>query len=218
MLEWEPYDVQAAIWPRTGRHILAQYDDTSVIVYQAYRDDIADHAVTHQAFGGPWSFDRMSWIKPNFLWMMYRSGWATKPGQERVLAIRISREAFDTILRRSVESTHHPEVTGWDRDEWRRRGQRSDVRLQWDPDHHPSGPKLERRAVQLGLRRDTLARFATDWILRIHDLTDEVHARHLDAPLLTPRERVYRPDDPELCRWLRLADVTPPRHSSASTP
>ncbi|MEO0601348.1 MAG: DUF4291 domain-containing protein, partial [Myxococcota bacterium] len=199
---------QRLVWPRTGRHILAQYDDASVVVYQAYRADIADHAITHQAFGGPWSFDRMSWIKPNFLWMMYRSGWATKPDQERVLAIRLRRDAFDTILRRSVESSHHPEVTGWERDEWQRRGRRSDVRLQWDPDHHPSGAKLERRAVQLGLRGNTLARFANDWILRIHDLTVEVFARRADSPLLTPRERVYRPEDPELCRWLRLSDAT----------
>jgi hypothetical protein len=37
----------------------------------------------------------MTWIKPSFLWMMYRCGWATKPGQERVLAIQITREGFE---------------------------------------------------------------------------------------------------------------------------
>jgi len=25
--------------------------------------------------------NRMTWIKPNFLWMMYRSGWASKKNQ-----------------------------------------------------------------------------------------------------------------------------------------
>lgn len=50
-------------------------------------------------FGGPdYKFERMTWIKTNFLWMMYRSGWATKPGQNRILAIRISRDGFEEIL------------------------------------------------------------------------------------------------------------------------
>jgi hypothetical protein len=28
----------------------------------------------------------MDWSKPNFLWMMYRSGWATKERRERIVA------------------------------------------------------------------------------------------------------------------------------------
>jgi hypothetical protein len=27
----------------------------------------------------PFKVDRMTWVKPSFLWMTYRSGWATKP-------------------------------------------------------------------------------------------------------------------------------------------
>ena len=53
-----------------------------VIVYQAYRPSIGTYAVEHGHFGGEFSYSRMSWIKTNFLWMMYRSGWGTKPGQE----------------------------------------------------------------------------------------------------------------------------------------
>ena len=50
-------------------------------------------------FGGPlFSYSRMSWIKTNFLWMMYRCGWAAKKGQERVLAVWITREGFQEIL------------------------------------------------------------------------------------------------------------------------
>jgi hypothetical protein len=74
---------QEVAWPRQGRHILAQYDEKTVIVYQAYAPAIAEFALQHGYFGGPFSYSRMSWIKPNFLWMMYRSGWGTKPGQER---------------------------------------------------------------------------------------------------------------------------------------
>jgi uncharacterized protein DUF4291 len=71
-----PYLEQLPTWPPSGRHILAQFDDDSIYVYQAYRPAIANYAVTNQRFGGEFSYNRMSWIKPNFLWMMYRSGWA----------------------------------------------------------------------------------------------------------------------------------------------
>jgi hypothetical protein len=40
----------------------------------------------------------MSWIKTNFLWMMYRCGWCTKPRQEHILAVRITLDGFNTIL------------------------------------------------------------------------------------------------------------------------
>jgi hypothetical protein len=43
----------------------------------------------------------MTWIKPSFLWMAYRSGWGTKPGQERVLAIKIKRSGFEWALMHS---------------------------------------------------------------------------------------------------------------------
>jgi hypothetical protein len=73
------YLEQSASWPAAGRHILARYDNDSVYVYQAYRASIAHYAVEHQRFGGDdFSYSRMSWIKPNFLWMMYRCGWASK--------------------------------------------------------------------------------------------------------------------------------------------
>ena len=95
-------------------------------------------------FGGPkFSYSRMSWIKTNFLWMMYRCGWATKPGQERVLAVRITREGFNHILTMAL--------TGQDEKE-KGLKQKSQVRLQWDPDHTPSGAPHKRRAIQLGLR------------------------------------------------------------------
>src|SRR5919206_412264 len=94
-----PYREQVGRWPRAGRHILTQYDDERVVVYQAYRPAIGRFAATHGEFGGEFSFSRMSWIKPNFLWMMYRSGWSAKEGQERVLALRLKRPFFDELLR-----------------------------------------------------------------------------------------------------------------------
>ena len=98
-------------------------------------------------FGGEkFSYSRMSWIKTNFLWMMYRCGWATgKPGQERVLAVRITREGFDHILSKAL--------TGSD-EKARKLKEKTEVRLQWDPDHTPSGAPEKRRAIQLGLRNE----------------------------------------------------------------
>ncbi|WP_413199926.1 DUF4291 family protein, partial [Nostoc piscinale] len=87
----ESYLNQISCWPQTGRHILAQYDDQTVVVYQAYRPEIGHFAASNGYFGGEFSLERMSWIKPNFLWMMYRCGWGTKDGQEVVLAIWIQR-------------------------------------------------------------------------------------------------------------------------------
>ena len=94
VLKTEPYLDQTARWPQTGRHVLAQFDDTSVVVYQAYRPSIGEFAAANGYFGGPdFAFSRMSWIKPNFLWMMYRCGWGRKAGQESVLAVapRVAR-------------------------------------------------------------------------------------------------------------------------------
>src|SRR5690606_18523873 len=140
--------------------------------------------------------DRMSWIKPNFLWMMYRCGWATKQGQEVVLAIWLARAAFDEILAQAVPSTFVDRYYA-DREAWQRAVASSNVRLQWDPDHDPSGKPVERRAVQLGLRRDVLARYAREWIRNIEDITPFVREQQATlqrdgtAALVTPLERVY---------------------------
>lgn len=198
-LQFELYREQLRHWPTEGRHVLAQYDVDSIIVYQAFRPEIAQYAIVHRAFGGEgFSYSRMSWIKPNFLWMMYRCGWATKEGQEVVLALWLARAGFDAILAAAVPSSFDRDAFA-DRAAWSAAVARSDVRLQWDPDHDPHGRPLERRAVQLGLRGDALARFADEWIVEIQDVTPIVRAQHeqlrtggLDA-LETPRERVYPP-------------------------
>ena len=44
----EPYLEQRKIWPNRGRHILAQYDEKTVVVYQAFNPAIAQYAVEHQ--------------------------------------------------------------------------------------------------------------------------------------------------------------------------
>src|SRR5688572_29290766 len=139
-------------YPHKGKHILAQASGDCIIVYQAYREETASYVVKNQKLGGPfYSFNRMSWIKPNFLWMMYRSGWATKDGQERVLAFWISKSFFDRVLDEAVISSftteYHRNI-----DEWKKELDAKLVRLQWDPDHDPYGKPLARRAIQLGMK------------------------------------------------------------------
>ena len=101
----KPYSQIKHIWPPVGRHILARYDDSSVVVYQAFCPEIAKFACENGRFGGPkYSFERMTWIKTNFLWMMYRAGWATKKNQEHILAVTIKRHGFNEILRAANEA------------------------------------------------------------------------------------------------------------------
>lgn len=195
-LRLEPFHRQLAHWPSSGRHVLAQFDEESVVVYQAYRPEIGRFTAQHGYFGGGFSLGRMSWIKPNFLWMMYRCGWATKEGQEVVLAVWLARAAFDEILSLAVPSSHES-VRHASREEWQADVARSDVRLQWDPDHDPHGRPVERRAIQLGLRGAVLERYAKEWIRRVEDITPFVHEQYerltregADA-LVTPVERVY---------------------------
>jgi Domain of unknown function (DUF4291) len=210
-LRTEPYLAQAELWPRAGRQILAQFDAESVVVYQAFRPAIGRFAIANGYFGGDFSLSRMSWIKPNFLWMMYRCGWGEKPEQETVLAVRLQRAAFDELLRQAVPSS-------FDRDqfasqpEWKAAVAGSSVRLQWDPDHDPSGAPVERRAIQLGLRGEPLARYAREWILAIEDASAFVAEQRANAAarrweqLRTPAERAYPVADAATARRLGLAD------------
>lgn len=69
-LELKNYVEQKRNWPESGKHIMAQYTDEYVVVYQAYRPEIGHFAASNQVFGGAYSYSRMSWIKPNFLRMM----------------------------------------------------------------------------------------------------------------------------------------------------
>ena len=94
------------VWPKEGKHILATFDEEGIVVYQAFNPAIAKYAVEHQAFGGPeYSFSRMSWVKTNYLWMMYRAGWASKPNQEHILAIKLTHSFFHQILNETLHSS-----------------------------------------------------------------------------------------------------------------
>ena len=203
-LEVESYTASKNRLPRTGRQIIAQRSGDNMVVYQAYQPAIANYAVANQHFGGSaYSYERMSWIKPGFLWMMYRSGWAQKEGQERILAIWISELHFKTILSEAVLSTYNVTVHS-SQLAWKQAMKARDVRLQWDPDHGPHGNKMERRAVQLGLKGNMLEQFGKNYVQRIEDITDFVNEQKASLnkfgpdALQVPVEQVIPIDDPQV--------------------
>jgi Domain of unknown function (DUF4291) len=208
-LKVEPYLQQQEKWPQKGKVIMAQYDADSIVVYQAYRPAIGHFAAEHGYFGGEFKLSRMTWIKPNFLWMMYRSGWGRKEGQEVTLAIRIQRSAFDEILSQAVHSKHIPGLYE-DEKSWSRAVKRSDVRLQWDPDHGPMGNRLERRAIQLGLQGEAALKYSREWIISIEDISAFVAEQRQNLgeknqeAFLTPSESVYEVSDPETVKRLQI--------------
>ena len=96
--------------------------------------------------------------------------------------------------------------------DWKAALAASEVRLQWDPDHGPTGEGLARRAVQLGLRGSVLGAFKQEWLLHVEDVTPKVREQHAHVLarrfdlLQTPRERVF-PVSAETARTLGMSDA-----------
>ena len=178
--------------------IRARFDETTVRVYQAYRQEIARPALAAGRFVEPFKISRMTWIKPSFNWMMYRSGYAKKQDQEVVLGIDISREGFEWALDQAVLSTFHPEIHGFP-DHWKKLLHESPVRIQWDPERDWKIQIIDDvRAIQIGLSGEAVRRYVDDWIIHIEDVTPLAHemanyTRYGAYPTFSPDrlERVY---------------------------
>ncbi|MFC8589248.1 DUF4291 domain-containing protein [Streptomyces sp. NPDC057217] len=178
--------------------IRALHTDRTVTVYQAYRPGIGLPAAREGRFPAVWKRERMTWIKPSFLWMMYRSGWGTKEGQETVLAVEITREGFEWALRNACLS-HYVRGFHPDRDAWKRELTRSPARVQWDPERDPRLAPLPYRSLQLGLAGEASRRYADEWTVSITDVTPLAHRVHAlvrsgdvdGARALLPREEPY---------------------------
>ncbi|BCT30661.1 DUF4291 domain-containing protein [Pseudomonas protegens] len=180
------------------RQIRALYDADTIRVYQAYSDSIADAALAHGTFvSPPFKMERMTWIKPSFLWMMYRAGWGYKDaGQARILAIDISREGFEWALTNGCLS-HADESMS--KEEWLKLKDQSPVRIQWDPERDLYLRPQEHRAIQIGLSKEAVQLYVNQWIKRITDVTPLAHEIHrliqlgdMDgAHSLIPQEQEY---------------------------
>lgn len=192
------YKLQTDSLDPPQRQIRAVYDDTTIRMYQAYPHDIADAALACGTFvSPPFKMERMTWIKPSFLWMMYRAGWGFKDdGQRRILAIDISRAGFEWALQHSCLS-HAADTMS--QDSWRMKKNASPVRIQWDPERDLLLQSLQHRAIQIGLGQEAVKLYVNEWIERITDLTPLAHAAHAfvknqqfaAAQALLPKELPY---------------------------
>ncbi|MFC8346353.1 DUF4291 domain-containing protein [Streptomyces sp. NPDC057280] len=154
--------------------IRAVHTPSTVTVYQAYSPAIGLPAARDGRFPAAWKRDRMTWIKPSFLWMMYRCGWGTKEGQETVLAVEITRDGFEWALRNSCLSSYVREVHP-DRATWQRQLKRAPARVQWDPERDLRLRPLPYRSLQLGLSGEAARRYADEWTVAISDVTPLAH-------------------------------------------
>ena len=144
-----------------------EYDNEGVYIYQAYCNDIADWAIENQRLGGPlFNASRMTWIKPSFAWVLYRSGYAQKHNQERILKIKISHHVIAQILKQC--SCKHG-------------GGGSFGIIQWDPARdiltvENSEPRKmqSKRAIQIGIKGH-LSELYVSSILSIQDVTTLAH-------------------------------------------
>lgn len=155
----------------------AQFTEDAILVYQAFNRKIGEFAVKNQNFVGcpTYSTARMTWVKPNFTWMMFRNDWGRSHNQEMTLGIWLKRSAFDEYLRKFVERATKSKGRGR-------------VMVQWDPWHDLDGePIKRRRAIQIGLK-GVESFLNGDDILAIVDLTHFVATRNRD---LGPRETLY---------------------------
>jgi hypothetical protein len=173
-----------------------QGDDGRVTVYQAYSPAIADAALAAGRFVAPFKRVRMTWIKPSLLWMAYRSGWATKPDQERVLAVDVTGDGFTWALEHASLS-HFEAGTYPDHASWEARKSASPVRIQWDPERGLHHEPLDHRAIQIGLSGEAVDRYVDDWIVGLTDVTDLLHRvhAHVGAGRLD-EARALLPDEP----------------------
>jgi Domain of unknown function (DUF4291) len=178
-----------------NQQIRAAYNDKTIRVYQAYNKDIASSALRNNTFVSPiFKTERMTWIKPSFLWMMYRSGWGLKDkDQNHILAIDITREGFQWALEHSCPS--HCD-NSMDKEEWNNLKEKSPVRIQWDPERDLLLKPLEYRTIQVGLSKEAIKLYINEWIQEITDVTSLAHSIHNltinsnfhEAELLLPNE------------------------------
>ena len=168
--------------------IRADYDGETIVVYQAFSPAIADAALRAGRFVPPFSFHRMTWTKPSFLWLMHRSNWARKAGQQRILAVRMSRRGWDAALSKAVLTTSDPAALA-----------QATVHVQWDPERSLHGAALNHYSIQVGISRHLIRTFTDDWVVDLTDVTPRAHkisallqtGRSTEAKRLLPAEREY---------------------------
>jgi hypothetical protein len=178
--------------------IRADYDAKTIVVYQAYSPAIALPALKAKKFVPPFSFNRMTWIKPSFPWLMERSNWGQKSGQEHTLAVRITRSGWEEALALGVLTTPEPAIYP-NHAAWKTQFDNAQVHIQWDTERSIRGSALNYETIQVGLSRHIIKKYVDEWVTDIQDCTalvtklyQLINSGHADkAKKLLPTERVY---------------------------
>jgi Domain of unknown function (DUF4291) len=155
---------------RSPRQIRADFDARTIVVYQAYAPVIADAALAAGRFVAPFSVTRMTWIKPSLLWLMHRSNWARKTGQERILAVRVTRSGWEQALSQAVLTAPEPAIHG-SAAAWNAAFETASVHIQWDPERSLRGAALNHYSVQVGVGRALIRTYVEEWVVGLTDLT-----------------------------------------------
>ena len=190
--------------------IRALFDAQTLTVFQAYSPQIALPALGAQKFVAPFSFGRMTWIKPSFLWLMERSTWGRKAGQEQILAVKISRDGWEKALSLGVTTSFEAKIHR-DSQNWRDQFEAATVHVQWDPERSIRGADLGFNSIQVGISRHLIREFNDDWLVEIEDLTPlarKIRAlmdagKIENARRLLPVERIYKVEN-EVARRLDM--------------
>lgn len=190
--------------------IRADFDRETIAIYQAYSPAIAEAALKARRFVAPFSFQRMTWIKPSFLWLMHRSQWGRKSGQERILCVRVRRAGWEKALSLACLTSFEPRVFA-SPDEWAAQFAAAEVHLQWDTERSLRGAGLSCYSIQIGLSRHVIREYADEWVAGIEDITPRVRkisellqsGQAKKAKRQLPPERVY-PVGRELGRRLLI--------------
>ncbi len=180
------------------QEIRAEFDTKTITVYQAYNKQIAVPAIKNNKFEKPFSFTRMTWIKPSFLWLMERSNWGNKSNQEYILGIKIKLEYWEKALSLGVLTDPDKDIysSGY---EWEKQFKGAKVHIQWDPERTLKGGKLQERTIQVGISRFLIEEYNNDWIEEIIDVTPLVKkmntlrkaGKYKEVKRFLPKERVY---------------------------
>ena len=184
------------LWEGKMRKVYADYDEEGVYVYQAFRPKIVQVAVEKGTFGKGFGLDRITWIKPSLAWTLQRSKYATKNRMTAIARIKLSHSAWLEILTNSIQ-TQFDECLYSDEDEWQSKLNKSDIIHQWDPERAHTGIKLNRAAIQIGLRGQAIRDYVDKWIIAVEDLTPLAHEIGKAAknkqplPVNIPEEKEY---------------------------
>jgi hypothetical protein len=179
--------------------IKAVFNEKTIRVYQAYSDEIADAVLRDGHFlVSSFKMNRMTWIKPSFLWMMYRAGWGFKDEhQKRILAIDICREGFEWALAHSCPSQVPKNMN---RNDWMALKNTSPVRIQWDPERDLLLGALPSRTIQIGLSGKAVELYVNEWVKEVnevtmlgHEIFNLIKLNNVDAAQkLLPKEMLYQ--------------------------